>query len=137
VILFILGGLAEGQIERAGFNVTTHGMDIFTIFPEETSPVYGKIYSFIRHPLYFALLCISFALAIFRNNMMSILVAIVFIIPLYVGIYLEDRELVGRYSDTHREYIRKTGTVIPKQPLGFLRMLFSRNQEQENKEELV
>ncbi|MGY5872592.1 MAG: methyltransferase [Candidatus Thorarchaeota archaeon] len=136
IILFILVGLAEGQIEKAGFDVNTHGMDIFTIFPEETPPVYGEIYSFIRHPLYFALMCISFAVAIFRNNVMAILVAITFLVPLYVGIYLEDRELIERYGDTHREYIKKTGALMPKKPLGFLKILVNFKGKDENDERM-
>lgn len=136
LILFILAGFAEGQIEKAGFDTMTHGMDIFTIFPEETPPVYGEIYSFIRHPLYFALLCISFAVAVFRNNMMAILVAIIFLFPLYVGIYLEDRELIERYGDAHREYIKKTGALMPKKPLGFLKTLINFKRKDENAETL-
>ena len=35
--------------------MVTHGMDLYTIFPEETKIVRGKIYGYIRHPLYFTL----------------------------------------------------------------------------------
>ena len=122
-----MGGLTEVQIEKSGFDVTTHGMDIFTIFPEETDPVHGEIYSFIRHPLYFALMCISLSFAFFRNSLTAILASMIFLVPMLVAIYQEDRELVERYGEVHQEYIKKTGALLPtKRPLGFLKILFSR-----------
>ena len=124
VVLFLMVILTEVQIEKSGFDVTTHGMDIFTIFPEETSPVHGEIYSFIRHPLYFALMCMSFGCAFFRNNLMAILVALIFLIPLLTAIYQEDNELVERYGDVHRDFIKKTNAIIPwRRPLGFLKLM--------------
>ena len=127
LLLLILGGLTESQIEKSGFDVTTHGMDIFTIFPEETEPVHGEIYSFIRHPLYFALMCISLSFAFFRNNLMAILTSLIFLIPILTAIYQEDRELIERYGDVHREYMGSTGAILPsKRPLGFFKLLVSR-----------
>jgi protein-S-isoprenylcysteine O-methyltransferase Ste14 len=132
VLLLLMVILTEVQIERSGFDVTTHGLDIFTIFPEETSPVHGEVYSFIRHPLYFTLMCMSFCWASLRNNLMSIVVALIFLIPLFAAIYLEDKELVERYGDVHREYIKRTPAIIPwKKPLDFLRLMrkFKHGQE--------
>ncbi|MFX1265220.1 MAG: methyltransferase family protein [Promethearchaeota archaeon] len=135
VLLLLMTILTEVQIEKSGFDVTTHGLDIFTIFPEETPPVHGEIYSFIRHPLYFSLLCLSLCLAFFRNNLMAVLVALIFLIPIVAAIYLEDRELVERYGDVHRDYIKRTAAIIPlKRPLGFLRLMVQFKQEQKDGE---
>jgi protein-S-isoprenylcysteine O-methyltransferase Ste14 len=131
VLLFLMVILTEVQIEKSGFDVTTHGLDIFTVFPEETQPVHGEIYSFIRHPLYFSLMCLSLCLALFRNNLMAILVALIFLIPILTAIYLEDNELVERYGDIHRDYIRETVAIFPwKKPLGFLKLLLRVRHEQ-------
>jgi len=125
--------LTEIQIERSGFDVTTHGMDIFTIFPEETSPVHGEIYSFIRHPLYFTLMCISFCWAFLRNNLMAMVVALIFLVPILAAIYMEDKELVERYGDVHTDYVKRTAAIIPwRRPLGFLKLLFQVRRKQEN-----
>jgi len=135
ILLLLTVILTEVQIEKSGFDVTTHGMDIFTIFPEETPPVHGEIYSFIRHPLYFSLMCLSLCLAFFRNNLMAILVALIFLIPILTAIYLEDNELVERYGDVHRDYIKKTTAILPwKRPLGFLKLLLRFRHEQEDDE---
>ena len=133
ILLLLLTILTEVQIEKSGFDVTTHGMDIFTVFPEETPPVHGEIYSFIRHPLYFSLMCLSLCLAFFRNNLMAILVALIFLIPILTAINLEDRELVGRYGDVHRDYIERTAAIIPwKRPTGFLKLMVRIRHEQED-----
>jgi protein-S-isoprenylcysteine O-methyltransferase Ste14 len=135
ILLFLIVILTEVQIEKSGFDVTTHGMDIFTIFPEETPPVHGEIYSFIRHPLYFSLMCLSLCFALLRNNLMAILVALIFLVPILTAIYLEDNELVERYGDVHREYIKRTAAIIPwKRPLGFFKLMLQFRQEKEDDE---
>lgn len=125
VLLFALFLLSNLQIERAGFHMVTHGMNVFTIFPEEATVVYGEIYEFIRHPLYFSLTCGCFALALVRNNAAALVVAFLQLIPAYAIGYLEDRELVAREGDRHREYIAKTGAIFPRRNVtGFLKLLF-------------
>ena len=72
-------------------------------------------------------MCISLSFAFFRNNLMAILASLIFLIPMLIAIYQEDRELVERYGEAHQEYINKTGAILPtKRPLGFLKILFSR-----------
>jgi protein-S-isoprenylcysteine O-methyltransferase Ste14 len=120
--LFILTSL---HIERAGFIMITHGMDIYTIFPEETTVVHGEIYGYIRHPLYFALMCGSIGLAFLANNGLAILTALLQLIPALAAGFMEDKELVERVGKTHREYIRRTSTLVPMKRFGkFLGLLF-------------
>jgi protein-S-isoprenylcysteine O-methyltransferase Ste14 len=117
--------LSALHIEASGFHMMTHGMDIFTVFPEETPAVRGAIYGHIRHPLYFSLVCITFSLALFRNTPAAILSAAILLPLSLVTGYLEDRELIGRYGDAHREYIRGTSALFPfMHPWRFLRLLF-------------
>jgi protein-S-isoprenylcysteine O-methyltransferase Ste14 len=124
VIFLVLFALASLHIERAGFQMVTHGMDVYTVFPEESTVVHGEIYGYIRHPLYFSLLCGSVALAFFRNNGMALLVALLQLIPALAVGTMEDRELVERAGDEHREYIKKTSALVPVRRLGeFLRFL--------------
>jgi protein-S-isoprenylcysteine O-methyltransferase Ste14 len=113
------------HIETAGFHMMTHGLDVYSVFPEETPAVYGAIYSHIRHPLYLVLACMTFALAFFRNNAVSLLAAVLILIPALVTGYLEDQELIRRYGEAHRAYIRKTSALLPlKHPMKFLKLLF-------------
>jgi hypothetical protein len=118
LIFFVLFALTSVHIERAGFHMVTHGMDVYTVFPEETTVVHGEIYGYIRHPLYLSLLCGSIALAFFRNNGLALLVALLQLIPALAVGHMEDRELVERAGDAHREYIRNTSALVPVRHLG-------------------
>jgi protein-S-isoprenylcysteine O-methyltransferase Ste14 len=124
-LLLALTALTGIHIERAGFHEMTHGMDIYTVFPEETTVVHGEIYGYIRHPLYFALTCGTFALAFFRNTPLALLVALLQLIPALAAGYMEDRELIERSGETHRRYVQKTAMLFPLRRLGsFLKLLF-------------
>ncbi len=118
--------LTSLQIERAGFHTVTHGMDVYTIFPEEATVVYGEIYGYVRHPLYLSLMCGTIALALLRNNGMALLVSLLLLIPSLAAGYMEDRELLERVGEAHREYVRSTPALVPLRRLGsFLGMLIS------------
>ena len=126
VILLVIAVLTSIQVERAGFHELTHGMDIYTVFPEEATVVYGDIYGYIRHPLYFALVCGSIGLAFFSNNAMALGVAVLQLIPALTAGYMEDKELIEREGDAHKEYIRKTPALIPVNHFwSFLKLLVS------------
>lgn len=115
------------QIERAGFSMVTHGMDIFTVFPEETPAVRGEIYSVVRHPLYISLVCGAVGLAlIFGNNIYALSAALLNFVPGLFSGFLEDKELKERYGSAHMNYIKKSNALVPfKHPLRFWQILFS------------
>ena len=125
VIFIIMFAITEIHIERAGFMTITHGMDIYTIFPEEATIVRGEIYSFIRHPLYFSLTCGCFGLAFFKNNLIAIIAAFLQLIPCIISGILEDNELIKRTGEEHKEYIKNTSLLFPfRKPFKFLKLLF-------------
>lgn len=124
--LLLLFLLATIHIERAGFAVVTYGIDLYTLFPEEATPVYGEIYGFIRHPLYFSLICGSLGLALLRNNAVALLVSTLQLIPALSAAYMEDRELIQREGQAHRDYIQRTTAIVPLRRLrDFFKLLFS------------
>jgi protein-S-isoprenylcysteine O-methyltransferase Ste14 len=121
VFLFISSSI---QIERSGFSMMTHGMDLFTVFPEETGIVRGRIYSFIRHPLHFALLAGGVAMGFVSNTWIAIVAATFQIVPCVVIGLVEDRELIIRSGEDHKEYIKQTAFMFPLRKLpGFLKLL--------------
>jgi protein-S-isoprenylcysteine O-methyltransferase Ste14 len=112
------------RMEQAGFHAVTHGMDVYTLFPEETTVVHGEIYAYVRHPLYLSLLCGAVGLALFANNALALLTALLFLIPCLAVGRMEDAELVGRAGEAHRDYIERTAALVPVRRLGaFLRFL--------------
>ena len=125
ILFLLLFLLVNIHIERAGFHMTTHGMDVYTVFPDEATVVYGEIYGYIRHPLYFALTCGCLGLALLRNNPVALVVALLQLIPALAAGYMEDRELIERVGRGHKEYIKTTPALVPVRSLGrFLKLLF-------------
>lgn len=125
IILFIMFILINLHIEKAGFRMTTHGMDLYTIFPEETKIIRGKIYGYVRHPLYLALATGCFSLGFFANNYISLITAIIHLIPCIIMGKIEDKELIRRNKNVHLEYMHSTAMIFPlKRFLGFLKLLF-------------
>ena len=125
IFFLLLVPLTSVHIERAGFHMETHGMDIYTVFPEETTIVRGEIYAYIRHPLYFALTCGTFGLAFFANNWIALGAAVLQLIPALFAGWMEDKELIERDGAAHQEYIKGTGALLPRKDMvGFFRLLF-------------
>ncbi len=125
LVFLLLMMVTNLHIERAGFHVVTHGMDVYTVFPEEATIVYGEIYGYIRHPLYFALTCGCIGLGLLRNNAVALVVALLHMIPAIAAGYMEDRELIDRGGAEHRKYIAQTAALLPVRRLwGLLKLLF-------------
>ena len=125
ILLMILTNL---QIEKAGFSVVTHGMDVFSVFPEETTIVRGEVYSFIRHPLHFSLLMGGFAMGFISNTWVGLVMATFQLVPSIIIGLREDKELITRSGDDHKEYIKQTALLLPfRKLLGFIKLLFMEN----------
>ena len=53
----------------------------------------------------------------------SLATALVFLIPILVGVHFEDSELVRKRGDEHRHYITNTGALFPHRDVaGFFRL---------------
>ncbi|HEY69208.1 MAG TPA: hypothetical protein G4O08_01350 [Anaerolineae bacterium] len=127
LLMFILTNI---HIERAGFHMVTHGMDVFTVFTDEATLVYSKIYGFVRHPLYLSLTCGCIGLALLRNNGIALLASLLQLIPALAAGAWEDRELIARVGEEHRANIRRTAALFPYRRLwAFLKLMFFMTKE--------
>jgi protein-S-isoprenylcysteine O-methyltransferase Ste14 len=125
LFFLLLAPITSVHIERSGFHMETHGLDLYTLFPGETAIVRGEIYAYIRHPLYFALSCGTIGLAFIANNWIALVAGLLQLIPALFAAWMEDRELLERDPATHQDYIQNTGALLPRRDvLGFLRLLF-------------
>lgn len=125
IFLIIVRPLTTRHIQESGFDVVGHGLGIYTVFPEEGVRVSSEIYSYVRHPMYLGQFCVGLAFAFFRNNIISLLSALIFLIPVLVAVWLEDKELIERFGDEHKEYIENTGALFPHRDIvKFLKLLF-------------
>ena len=116
--------LLEWHLCKAGFDEIGHGLGIYMIFPEEGSSVTSDIYSYIRHPMYTRDLFLTVGLALIKNNLVAIIIALMSFI---IGAMMEDRELIRRFGEPHLQYINKTPSFFPypRNIRKFFRFLFS------------
>jgi len=125
VFLLSFRPLTTLHIRKSGFDVVGHGLGIYTVYPEEGSAIHGEIYSYVRHPMYLGYFCVALAFAFFRNNTLSLLTALIFLIPVLIASWLEDKELTERFGDERKKYIKNTGALFPRKNIGkFLKLLF-------------
>ncbi len=126
IFLWPFRPLTARHVKKSGFDNGGHGLGIYTVYPEEGSAVHGEIYSYVRHPTYLGSFCAALAFAFFRNNLIALLTALIFLIPVLTAAWLEDKELTERVGEEHRSYIKNTGALFPHKNVGgFLKLLFS------------
>ncbi|MFX1358661.1 MAG: methyltransferase family protein [Promethearchaeota archaeon] len=127
--------LFEWRLHNSGFEEVGHGLGIYMLFPEEGTQVKSDIYSFIRHPMYAGDLCLAFGLAFLRNTLFAFPIALIAFIPFIVAMKWEDKELIKRFGEEHKQYIQETGAIIPKfKKIGkFLKFLFSKEKKVNDK----
>ncbi len=71
-------------------------------------------YRFVRHPQYLGLFSIAFGLLVMWPTFPTLLM-----FPLLVAMYIrlarkEEREMIQRFGDEYREYMRRVGMFIPR-----------------------
>jgi protein-S-isoprenylcysteine O-methyltransferase Ste14 len=101
---FIIIGLLT--IRSAFF---TFGIDymalVYLYFPDESEIQQHEIYSIIRHPTYFGLLCIAMGGMWLRFSVYSLVLFVMFLFGLMTHIFLvEEKELQERFGESFIEY---------------------------------
>ncbi len=125
LLLLSVALLSQRPAVTGGFDLASDFW-VYTVFPEEGSRFDSGVYAFLRHPHYASGLCSALGFALLRNNLLALLAALLNIVPILVLIRDEDRELVKRYGEEHRCYIRETPALFPhlRDIEGFAKLLF-------------
>jgi protein-S-isoprenylcysteine O-methyltransferase Ste14 len=113
IFLYILGLII---VIRA---IQIFGLDylavVYLYFPEESELQDHKIYSFIRHPTYAALIIISLGGVFLQLNLYSLLFFIIYYIGFYIHVhYVEEKELIKRFGELFLDYREKVPAFFVK-----------------------
>jgi len=72
-------------------------------------------YRRVRHPIYFAMLCLMIALAASSGHWLQFLFAVpIFIAGTAIRVHFEDLSLARRFGDEFRNYARSTPPLVPR-----------------------
>jgi protein-S-isoprenylcysteine O-methyltransferase Ste14 len=113
MFLIMFGLLIRGSaMTGSGFSLG-HAFGIYLVFPEDGTLVDKEVYAYLRHPLSAGVISIAIGFGLFRNSMLAILTALIYLLPILVQMKLEDDELIERFGDAHRHYMVETGALFP------------------------
>jgi len=126
-LFLVLFGLLvrRAAMKGSGFSID-HAFGIYLVFPQDGILVRKEVYAYLRHPLSAGVICIAVGLGVIRNNVPAILTAFIYLLPVLFEMKLEDDELVARFADAHRQYMKETRSLVPRwQDVGkLLRLIF-------------
>jgi protein-S-isoprenylcysteine O-methyltransferase Ste14 len=118
IIRYCMGGifLAIG-IVTAIRAVQVSGIDtasmVYVYYPNEAKLVENKIYSIVRHPMYLAVILVSFGGFLTYLSAYSLIYFGITLFSFYLHINrFEDRELIERFGDSYIEYSKKTPAIF-------------------------
>lgn len=69
--------------------------------------------SIVRHPLYFATLCLSEGFFLYQPTDKNLVVLIIITLYLYFGTKLEEQKLIQEFGEAYRIYQKKVKMLIP------------------------
>lgn len=82
-------------------------------FEHTNALVVTGAYRLIRHPLYASLLYLAWGAALKTASAASLAVAVVTSVFLWATGRREEREMIGRFGEAYREYMRRTRRFVP------------------------
>jgi len=72
------------------------------------------IYSKVRHPIYLSGLVLSLGFALIAGNLYGLLFFILSLVAFVIRMKKEERELITKFGEEYKEYVKETSLLIPK-----------------------
>ncbi len=82
-------------------------------FENSTRLVTTGLYHYVRHPMYGSLLILGWGMFLKSLTWQSIVLILVITIALYLTCKIEEREMLKRFGEEYREYMRRTKMWVP------------------------
>lgn len=89
---------------------TNHGQN----FENSTKLVTTGIYKYVRHPMYASLLFLGWGGFLKDINLYTIILILIISIALFITCKVEEREMMKKFGDEYKVYMKKTKMWIPK-----------------------
>jgi protein-S-isoprenylcysteine O-methyltransferase Ste14 len=98
-----------------GFTVLArHGKPKGLIEFENTSRLVTiNLYRYIRHPMYCSLLVLGIGIFLKKIETIQIILVIVNSLALYLTCRIEEKEMIEKFGDEYRGYMKKSKMLIP------------------------
>jgi protein-S-isoprenylcysteine O-methyltransferase Ste14 len=81
---------------------------------ENTSVLVNEgLYRYIRHPLYLSLFLLGTGVMFKDPGMVQIIPGIINLVAVYITARIEEKEMIARFGNEYREYMKKTKMFIP------------------------
>jgi protein-S-isoprenylcysteine O-methyltransferase Ste14 len=75
--------------------------------------VKSGIYKYIRHPLYLSVFLLGMGVMLKIPGLMQIILGIIILVSVYVTARIEENEMITRFGDEYRQYMKETRMFIP------------------------
>jgi protein-S-isoprenylcysteine O-methyltransferase Ste14 len=82
-------------------------------FENTSSLVTSGIYGYIRHPLYFSIFLFGTGVVLKDPAVMQITLGIINMIAVYFTARIEEGEMIAKFGDEYRVYMKKTKMFLP------------------------
>ena len=75
--------------------------------------VKSGIYGYIRHPLYLSIFLFGAGVMIKNACVIQVVLGIITLIAIYLTARIEEKEMITKFGEEYREYMKKTRMFIP------------------------
>jgi protein-S-isoprenylcysteine O-methyltransferase Ste14 len=82
-------------------------------FENTTILVKSGLYGFIRHPLYLSLFLLGSGVMMKDPGISAIILGIINLASVYFTARIEEKEMIEKFGETYREYIKETKMFLP------------------------
>ena len=98
---------------NGGFDRDTE-LFLYIIYPEESFPIHGGMYRYVRHAHYAEGIWMAIGAAFLAGTWMAFLMAFMFALPYYGIARAEDEELVRRYGASFETQVKSKPMFFPR-----------------------
>jgi len=88
---------------------TNHGRN----FENSARLVTTGLYRYVRHPMYASLLFLGWGMFLKDINTVTIIIIALVTIAVYLTCKVEEKEMIARFGDEYKDYMKKTKMWIP------------------------